>query len=76
MLALARAPGVTVTMGFIGLGVTVLTLSCVVFVVSVLAFVTPYGVACLRTASAMRRSMLGYAGWARFTVRQRSSAAP
>jgi hypothetical protein len=61
---------------FIGVGVGVLTLSTVCFVLAATAFLAPYGLVFLRSASSMKRSMLGYAGSLRFTARQRSSAAP
>jgi hypothetical protein len=76
MLALARGAFGVVWTGFVGVGVAVLALSCLAFVVSIAMFTAPYGAFCLRAASSISRSMLGYAGWARFTPRQRSSAAP
>jgi hypothetical protein len=75
-LALARGVSAVVWTGFVSVGVAVLALSCLAFVVSIAMFAAPYGAFCLRTASSISRSMLGYAGWARFTTRQRSSAAP
>jgi hypothetical protein len=76
MLALARSASAAAWTGFVAVGLAVLALSCLAFVVSVAMFAAPYGAFCLRTASSISRSMLGYAGWARFTLRQRSSAAP
>jgi hypothetical protein len=61
---------------FVGIGVGVLALSTMCFVVAAGAFLAPYGLALLRSASSMKRSMFGYAGSLRFTARQRSSAAP
>lgn len=76
MLSLARGASAIASTGFVAVGLAVLALSCLAFLASVLAFAAPYGAACLRTASSISRSMPGYAGWARLTLRQRSSAAP
>jgi hypothetical protein len=76
LLPVAPQTRAVVFAGFVTIGGTVLAGSCLAFLVSVLAFVAPYGGVCLRTASSISRSMFGYAGWARFTARQRSSAAP
>jgi hypothetical protein len=76
MLALARGASAAAWTGFVTVGLAVLALSCLAFVVSIVMFTAPYGAFCLRTASSISRSMLGYAGWARLTPRQRSSAAP
>lgn len=61
--------------GVVAIGVAVLAVSCLAALGATVLFVTPYGGVCLRVASSIRRSMLGYAGWARLTARQRSSAA-
>lgn len=65
--------GAVVEAAFVGVGAAVLGVSCAGFAWSVAAFAA-HGRARRRSASAMSRSMFGYAGSARFTARQRSSA--
>ncbi len=75
-VALVRSAPTAASLGLVSIGLAVLAVSCLAFLVSVVAFAAPYGVACLRIASSISRSIFGYAGRARFTLRQRSSAAP
>jgi hypothetical protein len=77
VLLVVRGASAVLSAAIVAVGMSVQVVSTLAFVGSALVFVAlPYRGVWRRTASSIRRSMLGYAGRARFTVRQRSSAAP